>query len=445
MAVPTVDEIRKIIEDIGQFIEDGLEQNELEFFLQGDDFKKIKEYVKENGTIPDTKHKDTTSPDPNVFGNIIKAQKAANNRAKMVGRAGVKNPKLEQAKYMQKLLLGLKDNIIKEEISEATFDIDEYKTLKEQEIIELNKKIEANNKAKELVEAIASPVKKDKDIQEYRSLDSMKKAIELYEKVRKDLEAENKKPEAKRDADKIEALKEDLKTAKTAIGASGVYEKYKEVEVDGENVSIAEALKDNKDISKLITPINADLTTAKGIIDAKGVDDLFADLTSAQKSQIAKGIGKPTLDDADITTDMLMDLLDESNKTIRDLNADNRKKIKEKDTKEESFNEIKKLSIVKDAKNTDKSTLYNNYAGKEEKDLVDSLNIRKNRIDFWKKNIKGPFKWIRARFRARKGNIAETKAFAKIVSVDRLLKSAELEEKSYTESFRESLKVNILP
>ena len=127
------------------------------------------------------------------------------------------------------------------------------------------------------------------------------------------------------------------------------------------------------------------------------------------------------------------------NKLIKE----NKIKVKERDAKQSTVDDVKKMAILKDAEKLDRKTLYNNYAGKAEKDMISVLDTRKGRIDFWKKEINGPFKWLRARFKARKGNIAETKAKARGSILDDMIRKAKASETSYTKNFRDSLRIGI--
>lgn len=449
MAVVSDDELKGIIADIENLIESNLTEDEFKKIISGNEFKKIYDYVNENRTIPTEVHNDTTDEEKDkLFGKLIeklqKAENIQNRRNKMVGREKVKDTRIKQAKEMRDIILGLKGRIIEKEIEEQDFDFEEFKEIKEKEVKDIQDKIDIKEAEIKEWSGIKNTLKSDKDLEEYRRFSYMKTALDKYEKIRTDLETENKKADADKDKNKITKLEEELKDAKVLIGASGVSSEFKNVNVNGKNIPLQEALKNNEDLSSIKPSIK--LTGLKTTIDGKKVNDLFSTLSSTQKNKIAEKLGKKaplTLEDTDITTDNLIKLIDETNKEIDKLKKENKKNATERDVKKETITDMREISILKAAKTMDRKNLYKNYEGIEQKDLIDSLDTRKGRIIFWKDNISGPFKGLRARFRARKSNIAETKAYARGSYLDKMLASAEVKRESYKKSFRESIKVGL--
>ena len=451
MAIPTVAELETIIKDIEILINDGINEQEFKKLIEGKDFNKIYEYVNENRTIPDSIHKEgSNNKSELLFGTLIeklqKAENAKNRRNAMVGREKEKDPKIKQAKQMRDIILGLKGRIIDKEIEEEEFDFEEYKEIKEQEIAEIQGKIDENKDEIKFMSEIKNVTKTDKDLKEYIKYNNMKKAIDEYEKIRKELENENKKSDSDKDLDKIEQLEEKMNDAKVAIGFSNLANEFKTIKINGKDVSIVEAIKDNKDISGLYINITPKMNSAKTNVNNKGVNDIFNKLTDKQKEKVAEVLGKTapyTLEDSDITVDNLTKLIDETSKDINKRTKQNKKNVKERDVKKDTVDEIGKMAILKDVNNLDRNTLYKNYAGSEEKNMISVLDTRKGRIDFWKQNVRGPFKWIQARFKARKGNIAETKAIARGSIVDKMIETAKANKNSYQKNFRESIKVGM--
>lgn len=455
MAVATIDELKQIIGDIEALIESKLTEAELDHILKGEEFKKITEYVKENRTIPEDIHKaGSTNIDEILFGKLIdkleKDQKTANRRAKMAGRDKVEDPRLAQAKQMQKTILGLKETILEEEIESEEFDIADYEAIKNKEAEKIQKDIDSNNNEITMLDDIKDVFADETDIKEYTELNSIKKAIEEYEKARKELEAETKKPDDKKDATKIVTLQAKLEDAKILIGYTGLGEKYKTVEIAGSDVSISDALKNNKDISSLVVKVDGDIAAKEKAIDAKNVDDIIPGFTGMPpyikdewEKRIANCLGKATIDDSDITAKNVMKIIDELTYGRNKIKRDNDKKIKEKEAKDSTIETAKRMGIIKDAEKMDSETLYDNYKTAKEEQFLVSMDSKKDRIEFWKRNLRGPFKWLRARFKARRGNIAETKAMAKASLVDGMIEKAKATKKLYTDSFRESLRRGI--
>jgi hypothetical protein len=450
MAVATVADLKRIIGDIEALIESKLSETEFEHVLKDKEFGKVIDYVRENRTIPEDIHKEGSSnKDELLFGNLLdkleQAEKVANRRAQMAGRGTVKDPRIDQAKKMRAVILGLKDGIIKEEIENEEFDFEDYQSMKEQETKDIQNEIDDNKKKIQYLYDIRKPLEGDKDIKEFLKIDNMQKSVKNYETLRRDLEDENKKPEDKKDKAKIAKLNADLELAKAAISATGLNDKFKTVKVNGNDMSIADALKGNKSISELEAKMGSELTQLRTVIDSKDVA-IFTGLTATQKQEIAKYIGKNspfTLEDADITTENLVKLLNSTTLAMNKLTRENKIKVKERDAKQSTIDDVKKMAILKDAEKLDRKTLYDNYAGKAEKDMISVLDTRKGRIDFWKNEINGPFKWIRARFKARKGNIAETKAKARGSILDDMIRKAKASKESYTKTFRDSLRIGI--
>ena len=454
MAVATVADLKRIIGDIEALIDSKLTEAEFDHLLKNKEFGKIKDYVRENRTIPEDIHKEGSSnKDELLFGKLLEklenAEKVANRRAAMAGREAVKDPRIAQAKKMRDIILGLKEDIIEEEIKNEEFDFEDYQSTKEAEVAEIDAEINDNKLKIKYMSEIKSPLESDKDIKAYLELDNIQKSVSYYEKLVTSLETENRKPADQQDKAKIAKLNEDLDTAKAAIGTAGVSGKYKTVKIDGKDVSIAEALKGNKSLAEISRKVSTDKAPIKARIDAKDVN-IFAGLTNGQKEQIAKYLGKVdasgnalSLEDTDITTDNLVKLLNNTNLAMNKLARENNKKIKEKDAKQKTVDSVKEMGILKDEESLDRKALYNKYAGVKEKNLISALDTRKGRIEFWERNIDGPFKWIRARFKARKGNIAETKAQARGSALDTMLRNAKAKKESFTKSFRESLRAGI--
>ena len=72
MAVATVADLKRIIGDIEALIDSKLTEAEFDHLLKNKEFGKIKDYVRENRTIPEDIHKEGSSnKDELLFGKLL--------------------------------------------------------------------------------------------------------------------------------------------------------------------------------------------------------------------------------------------------------------------------------------------------------------------------------------------------------------------------------------
>lgn len=432
------DEVKTLISDLDNFIMRGLSTEKIEEM----NFDNFMDHIYEGGAYDlkafddsEKKLKDQIKESERLLKYGDESQRSKISDAK---------GKIAKLKEMKSKIEGLKEKALDKDIEKeaGNYEINDIKDIEESDILDLKKKVTDNER--NIVDFLNTKraINKDCKFDEYKAAFLLKRDIEKYNKLVEDLENENSKPDDKKDANKIEELKNKIAATKTTFDkdqmktildekdVKDIIDNLQKNEIKKINDSAIKTkvsdTEKNIDKDRILREIGRNPEVAKEFLNKYN-----SGRTATAVTRIAD-INKDDISPVDIANALVI-INTKQNKCIAE------KKIAEKEinAKQNTISRIDQIQTIDMGTKSD-AELWKDYAtGDQKNQLISYSSSWSARFNFWRqsesRNVFSAF------FRAfNKNNTMNT---AKTRQVSSLRANATNLKNKLMNSFRENLKV----